>query len=231
VWVLLHVSRLRRVVEREGARAHLRVFVLAQTGKVIVTASATAVKPPKKKATRHFNPKLATNYTYPKAITIRERNTRRFDELNLKPEFLPAWYLDLKAKQAAAVQSANIRAEEKRTRDALFATPRPTPPSHKILRHLLEHGPATSTRLFEALQTNFSSRTNFGHCLTGLTRREQVRVVEKVIDKKKVYEFKVHRPDRIRKLLEAFPSASSSAPAAAPSAATPATKDSPVASQ
>lgn len=136
---------------------------------------------PIKTPTPHFNAQLTPNYTLPRAIKHREKLRKIFDRANLKPEFLPRWYL--KAKQdaeKAAIAKATADAQKS-------AQPAPTAPAHQThartriaLRALLKNGPQSSHTLFAAIGGNFRSRTEFGATMRALVRQRWVRVDEGV---------------------------------------------------
>jgi hypothetical protein len=102
------------------------------------------------------------------SITLRERAKRRFDRLNLKPEFLPRWYLALKEKERQAAEVAKT-APPKAPREA---------PAHQvnaksrvILKHVLQSGPVTAGALYLQMKEQFVSRSVFDNVVRALCRQ------------------------------------------------------------
>jgi hypothetical protein len=104
---------------------------------------------------------------------------------------------------AARAEAKAVAKATKATKVAVLAPP----PLHvvqdnAILRSLLALGSASSGRLFESVRTAFASRHVFGKVVRGLVQRKHVVTQETVVDKKKVFEFRVRNEAKVRKTLE-----------------------------
>jgi hypothetical protein len=136
-----------------------------------------ATRQPIKKPTQHFDPELINNYTLPRAVSRRVKLTKNFDRFNLKPEFLPRWYLKAKQeKEEAAIAKAAASAQK-------AAQPKAEAPAHQkdsrhrlVLLELLKNGPKSSDALFATLGASFRSRLAFSVAMRALVRQRWARV-------------------------------------------------------
>lgn len=100
------------------------------------------------------------------SITMRERAKRRFDRLNLKPEFLPRWYLAQKEKERLDAEAAKTATKVPRETPAHKTNAK----SHIVMKQLLQTGPITGGALFEQLKEHFVSRTAFNKVVRAMAR-------------------------------------------------------------
>lgn len=129
-----------------------------------------------KKPTRHIDPRRIPNHTLPRAKSKRAKGIANFDKFNLKPEFVPQWYLA--AKQKAAEEAAAKAAAAPKAK--VVPAHQIASPTRLVLRAMLADGNGTraktSAQLFAELGANFASRTAFGLAMRALVRQRLVRV-------------------------------------------------------
>ena len=129
-----------------------------------------------KKATRHIDPRRIPNHTLPRAKSKRAKGIANFDRFNLKPEFVPQWYLAAKQKMAEAAAAKAAAAPKV----AVVPAHQTASPTRLTLRAMLADGSGTRSKtgaqLFAEVGAHFASRAAFGLAMRALVRQRLVRV-------------------------------------------------------
>jgi hypothetical protein len=129
-----------------------------------------------KKATRHIDPRRIPNHTLPRAKSKRAKGIANFDRFNLKPEFVPRWYLAAKQKMAEAAAAKAAAAPKAK----VVPAHQTASPTRLTLRAMLADGNSTRAKtgaqLFAEVGANFASRAAFGLAMRSLVRQRLVRV-------------------------------------------------------
>lgn len=139
-------------------------------------------------------------YTHPLPGTQKERLIKKFDDMNLLPSFLPAWYLAIKEKrQNDAIDLAQKALLPKKTKNIEPCV------SHEILTILLKSGPLTCKELLPLVQVNYPklSRTKLLVILSMLKKRESVQC-KIVKDTTNIFKYHVNRLSKIPEHLRAL---------------------------